>query len=305
VDALKALIDKADRSRLQVIHLEMAEEQNYLQPAFIKGSEFPPVKYAYDHPESPRLPQDALLPAADVDAAYAREDAVLKWLAEDFFPSNPGSRAVSSTALMQMAVPSTGFSVSVAGLREALADYLKTAGHNTVLPPIFQADGHYLSLADMFQVMTDAWADFSRTGKLPESIKVVQVYGPVRLYTGHGPNAGEVSVGSVARVCAEIDPALHDDSPGKLPKNAIPSFLKVDGIEMNPVQFLRLMALALTEPSPAPDTKLQVRMLYPFTGSLISYPKTRPMFDSGFGWTLKPAPLETELAANQEARPAR
>jgi hypothetical protein len=204
--------------------------------------------------------------------------------------------------LMQMATPSTGFSISVADLRAALADFLKTAGHNTILPALFQADGHYLSLANMFQVMTDAWAEFSRTGTLPESVKVVQVYGPVRLLTGHGPNEGEVSVESVARVCAQIDAALHDDSPGKFPKNAIPIFLKVDGIEMNPVQFLRLMALALTTPSPAPDTKLPVKMLYPFTGSLISYPKTRPMPDSGFGWTLKPAPLEAEVRVNQQAQ---
>lgn len=303
--ALKALLEKADRSRIQVIHVEVGSEQNYLQPAFVKGSEFPAVKYAYDHPEAPFLAQDALLPLAEVDAAYAKEGAALKWLAEDFFPANAGSSMVSSADLMQMAAPSTGFSISVAGLRAALADYLKIASHNTVLPPIFQADGHYLSLADMFQVMTDAMASFSRTRKFPQSVRVVPVYGPVRLYTGHGPNEGEVTIASVAQVCEQIDAALHDDSPAKFPKNAIPNFLKVDGIEMNPAQFLRLMALALTDPSPTGDEKLPVRMLYPFTGSLISYPKTRPMPDSGFGWTLKPAPLETELAAHQEARQAR
>jgi hypothetical protein len=138
--------------------------------------------------------------------------------------------------------------------------------------------------------MTDALAEFSRTGKLPESVKVVQVYGPVRLLLGHGPNAGEVSVASVARVCAQIDAGLHDESPDKFPKNAIPVFVNVDGVEMNPAQFLRLMALALADPSPG--AKLQVRMLYPFTGVLVSYPKTRVFSDAGFGWTLKPAPLD-------------
>lgn len=289
-DAMNTAISKADRSRIHVIHVELASDQNYLQSSFIKGTEFPPLKYAYSHPEGPRLPGDALLPAAAVDAAYANEAALLKWLVEDFFPVDPGSRLVSSTELKQMAVPSSGFSISVEGFRAALADFLKIAGNNTVLPPIFRADGHYLSLADMFQVMTDALAEFSRSGKFPESVKVVQVYGPVRLLTGHGPNEGEVSVASIAHVCAEIDAGLHDNSPGKTPKNSIPVFLKVDGINMNPAQFLRLMAHALIEPSP--EAKLPVRMTYSFTGSLILYPKLRVLSDAGFGWTLKPAPLE-------------
>src|ERR1022692_3500526 len=67
-DAMKTAIGKADRSRIHVIHVELAGVQDYLQPAFIKGSEFPPLKYAYNHPDDPRLQQDALLPAAGVDA---------------------------------------------------------------------------------------------------------------------------------------------------------------------------------------------------------------------------------------------
>jgi hypothetical protein len=300
-DAIKAAIDKTERSRIHVVHVEIASEQNYLQPAFIKGGEFPPLKYAYNHPPSPLLPRDAKLPAADVAGAFAKEDAVLKWLVEDFFPADPASHIVSNKELMQMALPSTGFSIPVASLRGALADLLKAAGNDTVLPTNFRVDGHYLSLANMFQAMTDALADYGRTGKLPESVKVVPVYGPVRLLTGHGPNVGEVSVESVVRVCTQIDTALHDDSPDKFPKNAIPVYLKVDGINMNPVQFLRLMALALVAPAMSPEARLQVRMLYPFTGTLISYPKTRPMTDCGFGWTLKPAPLQTERGARQQA----
>jgi|GEM_PF-1101824 len=302
-EAMKGAIDKANRSTIHVIHVELASQQSYLQPEFIKGQEFPPLKYAYDHPDAPKLPQDALLPAAAVDAAFAKEDALLKWLVGDFFPSNLGSRVVSSTELMQMAAPSTGFSVSVEGLREGLKEFLKEAGNDTFLPALFRADGHYLSLADMFQAMTDALAEFSRTGKFPNSVKVDAVYGPVRVYTGHGPNEGEVTVVSIAHVCAEIDGNLHDDSPGKIPKNAIPNFIKVDDITMNPAQFLRLMAHAMVTPSP--DAKFPVRMTYMRTGVVEMYPKLRRLSDDGFGWTLKPAPLETKPEANQEAQTAR
>ncbi len=152
LDAMKTAMDKADRSRVHVIHVELAGVQDYLTSAYVKGSEFPPLKYAYNHPENPRLQPDALITPAEVEAAYGREDALMKWLVADFFAANSGSRMVSSTELMRMVAPSTGFSMSIAGLRTALADYLKTAGNNTVLPPIFRADGHYLSLANMFQV---------------------------------------------------------------------------------------------------------------------------------------------------------
>lgn len=290
-DAMKKVVEKADRSRVHVVHVELASEQDYLQAAYIKSSDFPPLKFAYGHPENPRTPDNAWLPTAEVDAAYAKEEALLKWLIEDFFPADSGSRMVSSTDLMHMVVPSTGFSISVEGVRASLPNFLKQTADNTFMPPLFEAEGHYLSLANMFQVMTDALADFSHTGKLPKSVKVVPVSGPVRLLTGHGPNEGEVSVASVARVCAQIQAGLHDQSPGNLPKNAIPVSVAVDGIRMNPAQFLRLMALALASPSPSPDSKLAVRMLYPFTGPLISFPKTRPLYDSGFGWTLKPAPF--------------
>jgi hypothetical protein len=305
VSGLKATIDKAERSRIHVIHVELSSDQDHLQPAFIKSNEFPPLKYAYNHPDSPRLQRDALLPASDVDASYAKEDAILKWLAEDFFPKDAGSRVVSNTELTQMAAPSAGFSVSVTGLRAALADFLKLAGTDTVLPPLFRTDGHYLSPANLFQVMTDALADFNRTGKLPESVKVVQVYGPVQLLTGHGPNEGQVTIASIAGVCAKIDAALHDVSPGKFPKNAIPVFVSVDGINMNPAQFLRLMALALTAPSLSPDTKFAVRMTYPYTGILMAYPKTRVFTDAGFGWTMKPAPLDIRTKEATKTRQAR
>jgi hypothetical protein len=298
MEAMRAAIGRADRSRVHVIHVELASDQNYLQPAFIDGKEYPPVKYAYNHPESPKAPGDALLPSAAVEAAYAKEDGLLKWLVAEFFPSDLGSRAVSNLELLKMAEPSTGFSVSLEGLRAALVDYLKLAGNDTMLPVIFRAEGHYLSLADMFQVMTDALAEFSRTGKLPESVKVIQVYGPVRLLTGHGPNIGDVPVESIARVCAKIDGGLHDDSPGKFPKNAIPTSVKVDDIQMNPAQFLRLMAQVLAMPAPTPETKFRVRMTYAFTFMLGAYPKSRVLNDAGFGWTLKPAALETKPQAN-------
>ncbi len=136
-----------------------------------------------------------------------------------------------------------------------LAEFMKTWGNDTFAPPLFRVDGRYLSRAEMFQVMADALAEFHRTGKLPDSVKVIQIYGPVRVLTGHGPNIGEVSVEALARICADIAPGLHDRSSSPIPKNAIPIGISVEGAMLNPAQFLRLMALAILNPSP--DAKLK------------------------------------------------
>ena len=289
-ESIRNFAEKSDRSKVHVIHVQLAEEQNYLQPAFIKGPEFPALQYAYNHPNAPELPADALRPKNDVDAAYANEDAVLQSLTEQFLPANPGSRFVSSTDLTHMVARPTSFTVSMDGLRSSLVEFLKTWGNNTFAPPLFEADGHYLSRAELFQVMTDALAEYHRTGKFPDSIKIVPVYGPVRVLTGHGPNTGEVSAQTVETICASLAPALHDLSSNPLPKNSIPIAVTVDGLMLNPAQFLRLMAFAITNPSP--EAKLNIRMTYEFIGVGQLMPRTRPDMDDGFIWTLKPAQID-------------
>ncbi len=289
VEALKALLAKVDRSTVQIITVELGSLQSYLQPGFVKGPDFPPLKYAYAHPQNPRLPSDSLASPAEVDAAHAKEEGSLHWLTADFLGANPGSRVIATAELARMTPPSTGFDVSVASLQSALGEMLKAWGNDTFPPPYLRVDRRYLSMADMFQVMTDALAEFHRTGKLPQSVAVVPTYGPLRLVTGHGPNVGDLSITSIAAKCSEIAPALHDVSASPVPKNAIPSMVEVDGIAMNPAQFVRLMAAALINPSP--DAKVRVRMTYMLAESSAVFPKSRPLPDAGFTWTFKPAPL--------------
>jgi hypothetical protein len=295
VEAIKTLAGKADRSKIHVIHVEVASEQNYLQPAFAKGENYPPLKYAYAHPDKPNLPEEALLPKAGVETAYAKEDEVLAWLTNEFFPSDRlpsdlASRFVSNEDLIHLVEPSAGFAISIEGLRSGYADFLKEAGRDTYLPPLFRADGHYLSLADVFQISADALAGFHWHGKFPPSMTVVKTYGPVRMYTGHGVNDGEVSVASIAKACADLDPSLRDNSPGTIPKNAIPPLETVDGIQVNAAQFLRLMGQAILDP--APEKKIPVRMTYMVTASGQVMPKLRVLSDIGFVWTIKPAMFE-------------
>jgi hypothetical protein len=285
-DAFKSTADKLDRTRTRVIHVELASLRSYLNPPFAMR---PPLAFAYEHPDHPQLPQAAWRGASDVGAAYAKEDALIRWLAEDFFPTNRGSRFVSSGDLEQMAEPATGYTIPMSALRAALAELVKSWGSGTVPPEYLAVNSHYLSLADMFQVMADALAGLNRTGKLPDSVRVVPVFGPAETSKDRGPAQGEVTVGSVARVCSELTGRLHDSAWTPVPKNSIPFRVKVDGVDMNAAQFLRLMAEAVV--NPAPEAKLQVKMTEMFWGRDATYVRTRSIRDEGATWTIKPAVL--------------
>jgi hypothetical protein len=284
-EAFQKVAANLDRSRIRIIHVELANPRSYLTPAFPQS----PLAYAYNHPEHPGLPPEARRPTAEVEAAYAKEDGVLRLLTQDFFPTNADSRFVSNSDLRQMAGPSTGYSINVSKLRSSLEGALRDWASKTAPPAYLLADGHYLSLADMFQVMTDALAAFSRDGKLPSSVKVVPVFGPTETTRDRGPNSGEVTVASVARVCAELTSRLHDDAWRAAPQNSIPFQVSVDGINLNAAQFLRLMAEALV--NSVPDAKLQVKMTEMFWSQDVIFIRTRSIRDEGAAWTFKPAIL--------------
>lgn len=281
------------KSRIRIVHVELGSEDDYVQPWWTKQGHTP-LRYAYEHPEHPRIPSEALREPERVEATQAKDEAVLKLLVDNFFPMNPGSRFVSSTDLERMTPPDAGFSVSIGNLRSALSALLQKWGNDTFPPPFLFADGHYLSLANLFQVMTDAWAEFNRTGKLPSLVRVLPVNGPLITLMGHGPNAGEVTVADIAAVCPPISQRLHDQSDSPVPKNAIPSGITVAGININAAQFLRLMAEAIVAPDP--EAKFRIKMTYLSAGPAMLIPKTRPLVDMGGAWTIKPAPIVAAAA---------
>jgi hypothetical protein len=293
VESMKTLVGQLDRDRLHVIQVELGAPEAYLQPAFVRTAPNAPLKYAYDHPESPELPAADLLAPAEIAAAWKKEDDLLAWLSGEYFSANPGSRAVNSADLRKMAGASTGFTVSTASLQAQMVELMNKWRHDTFTPSYLKVDDHYLSLAEWFQVMTDELAEFHRAGKLPQSVKVAKVRGPIYLTSGHGPNIGEVSVADLATLCADIAGPLHDDSSNEIPKNAIPSVLTINNTKVNSAQVLRLMAQALADV--APEKVIPIKMTYTLDELGGALPKSRPIGYVGFTWTLKPAPLQTAL----------
>jgi hypothetical protein len=300
-DALKAVIDKLDRSKVRVLHIELAAEKGYVKPppprpapgtAPVPQSGPPvppwsPVKFAYANPDRPKWPEPARASVADVDAAFANEDALLKWVVEDFVPANSGSHIVGSKELMQMTEPSTGYSVSVARLRTALGAYTAAWAGDTVPAPFIRVDDHYLSLGDMFQVMTDALAGMNRTGTLPQTVRVVRAWGPMNMPLDSGKPGPAVTVKSLASVCATITGRLHADTGSPIPSNSIPSHVTIENQDVNAAQFLHMMAEALV--NPAPDAQITIKTASMIWGGPAIYMRTRPVEDMGATWTMKPA----------------
>ncbi len=295
---LETLLSALDRTKIRIVHLEIGDQRMYLKPDYSKGLMYPPLKLAYAHPDQAKLPPDALRDDVEVEAAFAKEEAALRWLVEDYLVANPSSRFVSSTHLRQMTPPSLGFDVPVPKLREAITEMFKIWDANTLYPPSYLlADGHYLSLADMFQVMTDALTELHSTGKLPVSVRVSQVYGPLPVPNDHGRTGAVVTVASVAKVCAGLVGSLHDISWSPIPKNRVPSRVMIDGNDLNAAQFLRLMSEAMV--AGRPDAKLTVKMTNMLSLPGEVAPKTRQQTDQGATWTYKPAPLEAAGAATR------
>jgi hypothetical protein len=287
--AFSYVIKRLDRNRVRVIHIELASERNYLTKPFKSDFTYPPTRYAYSHPDHPQLPAEALLNKSAVDAAFAREDELIDWLIDDFLPDHHGSRFVSNAVLKKMTPAAWGFDLSVSALRSSLGPALKNWGDTPVPLKYLKVQNHFLSLAEMFQAMADALAEQSRTGALPQTIRVVEVHGPLQVVSDLTPVVGEVTVASVAKSAAGLVAQLHDDAWAPVPNNVIPIRVKIDDLDLNPAQFLRLMAEALLAPSS--DTKLRVKAENMFASKNILGMRTRAARDMGVAWTYKPAPL--------------
>ncbi len=294
-EALQKVLAGMSRDRVRIIQVEVGDQRMYLKPTHASGPLFPPLTLAYDYPDSPTLPVEAFRPALEIDAAYAKEDAALEWLVNDYFPRNPGCRFISNAELRQMTGPSAGFSIATADLASAVPVFLKQWSYGNYPPNQLKVGEHYLSLADAFIVLTDALAERQHGGSLPASVQLTQVYGPLEMDLDHGPVRGTISVASVMTRCADLAGPLHDRSGDRLPHNMIPTWVTVDGIKVNAAQFLRLMAQALLAPSP--DAKLDIKMSYMFSTGAVLFPKTRVPKEQGGTWTFKPAPLK--LPASQ------
>jgi len=288
-EAIKKVMTAVDRSHVRMVHVELSDVRMYLSQFFSRGTLFPPLKVAYEHPDHPTLPPEAFAGSKQQEENQANQEALLNWLVRDFMPANPGSRFVSSTDVARMSPSIVGQSVSVAELQKAAGALLKEWGDNTYLPDYVTVGNQYLSLADTFQVLCDVLAEKHRTGKLPQIVTIHTVYGPLHMPSDHGPALGAVTGASVTRTASDLARILSDETWKPVPSNVIPMWVDLESLHLTAGQFLRPMLESLVAPSPS--AQIKVKMTNYFSGSGLGYPKQRLPIDQGGTWTFKPAPL--------------
>jgi hypothetical protein len=272
-----------------VLHLELSSQTIYLQPEFARDFLYPPLRFAFDHPDRRRLPANAFRAQKEIDEAYAKEQSVLQWLLSDYLPGNPGSRFVSARDLLSLAQNGKGSTVPKAKLGRAVADLLQRWGEDTYPPSFAMADGNYFSLADLFDMLASALSEWHRKDRFPEAVRLNPVYGPLGMTEEHGPNEGTVSMGAVARIAAEVSDRLQPIDWKAVPDNVVPGLVTIDRVRVNAAQFLRLMALAYQAAQPA--AMLPIKMCHMFSAAGEMFPRTIRRSEQGAIWTFKPAPL--------------
>lgn len=290
-EAFEAMLKSLDRSKAHVIRVHFGNPLDYVKPDFNRGV-INPLRYAYENPKRQRVMEASKLTAEETNAAYAKEAALLEWLATDFMAANPGSRFVSAAELKAMAQTATGTAIPIATLRTANKSFLQ-AWTGTNPPDFAVGDGKYFSLADMFYLLSQALGGVKAVGNPPESIKLEFVYGPAETPDQMGNAVGSVSRDEVVRVASDLAAKLRDTTWRPVPANQLPAFVTAGNMKLNTAQFLRLMAEALDAPAGA---QLKSKIYWTFSGAMDGFPRSRARWEEGDMWTSKPAPLSLKRA---------
>jgi hypothetical protein len=289
-EPLKKMLDGLDRSRTHIVQVQLGNPGLYLPDGFEKTSLANPVRYGYDNPKWKVIPEDQLRPRKETEEAFRAEEATLRWIIGEFIPGAPGSRFIGPRSLMRAAKNSTGAAVPGEYLKEAAADLLaqwQIIGNH---PPSFaRGGGEFFSLADMFQMLVMAVAEQSRTNRAPGSVQLLPPFGPFEMTDEQGPAATTVSRASVIQACLAIAPSLANQEWKPLPENRIPPWVTMEGNRYNAAQFLRIVAETYLQPD-GPALKAPTSQVW--SAAALTLPSTRPQWERGATWTLKPASLD-------------
>ena len=189
--------------------------------------------------------------------------------------------------------------------RAALLKAAEIVSASPTAPPDYvDLSGDYLSLADTFQAFAQSLRAFAETGKLPESVKTMDLLGPTEAHRSGLPVVmaavplpkvtGEEVVAAAKQVCAEMT-------------DRIPAQVSVGNLKLNPAEFLFAMAQTVTAITqtgkPAPLSLHAIEQLpRGVRENKLADPLTKLQF-----WTFKPerweAARERQSREKEEGRP--
>lgn len=305
-DLVKLRLANIDRTRVAVPHMIYGTKFVYARAS--------PTQYGYRaYAGSPEADLDAArLPPALLLSEDQRLEKLgcieenVRWLVEEYFPANPGSRSVGNRLLLELTMPYAGQAVSAAELDEAASFLLDEW---TDRPPSFVPAGkRYLSLAQLFKLLATALKEYAATGSLPDSLLTEMVYGPIGMWDEivHAAEQ-EVSQQTVIEAAASLAfGPEHQPGAAEPPGNRVPLNVTVGEVQMQAAQFLRLMAEAyrsLRAGETAPV--LHVRPTNVLPQIAVPWQRVHPMYEetpSAYGylqlWTVKPAQFPAAMGTN-------
>jgi hypothetical protein len=200
-----------------------------------------------------------------------------------------------------MTPPADGFTVSGSDLRAA-AKTIVDQWPSNFAPSFVQAGSRYLSDAEIFFALATALSDWGHDHKLPETVKISSVFGPLSFTDDAGPGAGQVRLSDLAQECARLVSTMRNTGSSAVPQNVVPERVTIGGLNLNAAQVLYAMASAV---SSLPAT-IPIRTAHMSTPIGEDYPlivplgklRAVPRSEMGAVWTIKAAPLDVKSATH-------
>jgi len=289
LDTLKKAFAHLDRSHVRIIKLEVASYRRYLAKRADGSIVSDPLEWLYYHPDDPVMPVNmhGLLTQTEIENSYRKDEAAMKWLLEEYFPANPGSRFISIHELAAFSAPPADNDVDPAQLKALATDLEQKFSQMPMQAPDYGRAGNtFFTLAESFKVLAQGLSNKSAIAQL------TPMYGPLTLPADVGATTGSVTVSAVQSAATQIVPKLSNTAWKRVPENAVPGVIEVGSLRLNAAQFLRLMAQAYLDPSP--DKKLYVNFVNLSNRAIFMYPKNTQLSDQSNAWTFKPAVLHMD-----------
>lgn len=291
-EAIEKALSTLDRSRINIIQIELSGYSFHLKPAQEGGAAFHPLEHVFEFPRRSIIPVIYRRTAEETEAMYTNQASLLEWLSKEFFPSNPESRFVSLAGLQGAASTLKGEKIPAERLQPAVKAFLEQWNQNGTFAPPHQAiEGGYLSTADLFYLLTRALAALDQNGKVAASVQLDPLFGPLQISSEAPIAQGKVTVAEVAKQCRRIAESFDASAWTPVPSRAVPSEIQMGQLRLNPAQFLHLMLQAYLDSRP--ENSLQIKLVYPLGVSSFNFASTRKIVEQGATWTLKPVLLRS------------
>ncbi len=303
-EAIEEMLVGMDRRRVNVLPVLVMDRGTYCNASATSSGEQvrSPTDWGYSHPDSPQLPAEGVIDWYDRQARYGATCSTLEWLAGELLPGTGGG-FLSPSEVRGMVDPGTGIAVSAAELATAADDLL--VRRNELRSPEWvgiswgfcRGDYQYFSLVDMYGLLVQALAAYDERGALPPTVDLVNVHGP----RGEAPPSqpsNRVFLESVVAEAALQAGAMTDDEWRVDPRSTVPATSSPDGVEVNAMEFLLLMAATYMvlfegEVTGNPLLNLLPTCQWPVTRSVLELEGRST--DTGDSWTLKPASAITKV----------